>query len=257
MKLPQAIPADLKKFLEAIKTDLPVLLKEKLQGIYIYGSLSYGDFDVNRSDVDVAVVIKKKLNKAEITKIDNWFKRKKLKASRWHKRAEIDFIWLDDLKKLKTNTIKTVRLAGGELREKSKMEGVGLDLINLREQGMVIFGHSPKKIFPKIPKVFLKKALKDKYLHLKHNAPKWEKIDLWNQQFLVSQFCRVLYAAENNYQAISKLAATQWATKNVPAKFRPMVMVTLKKINNFRGPRKKVITDNLPEFMAYVESKLN
>jgi len=255
MKLPQTTPTDLKKFLGAIKADLPVLLKEKLQGIYIYGSLSYGNFGENRSDVDVAVVIKEKLNKAAITKIDNWFKQKKLKANRWHKRAEIDFIQLGDLKELKSNTIKTVRLAGGKLRKTAKMEGIGLDLVNLREQGIVIFGHSPKKIFPKIPRVFLKKALKEKYLHLKRNAPKWEKIDLWNQQFLVSQFCRVLYAVKNNYQAVSKKSATQWAIKNTPKKFVPMVRVTLKKIDNFYGPRKEIISDSLPSFINYVGSK--
>jgi predicted nucleotidyltransferase len=250
------IPKDLKQFLAVIKTELPRVLGGNCFGIYVYGSLSYGNFGENRSDVDVAVVIKKKLNKVEITKIDNWFKQNKLKASRWHKRAEIDFICLGDLKKIKANTIKTVRLAGGKLREKSKMEGVGLDLINLREQGIVMFGPQPKKIFPKVPKKFLKKALKEKYFHLKRHAFKWEKIDLWNQQFLVSQFCRVLYAIKNNYRAISKKAATQWAVKNVPAKFVSMVKITLKRIDNFYGPREKIISDSLFDFIDYIGSKL-
>ena len=76
MKLPQVIPADLEKFLAIIQKELPLLLGDKIMGIYLYGSLSYGDWGENRSDVDIAIVIKEKLSPNDITKIDSWFSEK-------------------------------------------------------------------------------------------------------------------------------------------------------------------------------------
>lgn len=255
-KLPQRIPQDLQDFLAKIKQTLPKILNKNLVGIYIYGSLSYGSWGVNRSDVDLAVLTENDLSKTDLTKLKKWYQDYKLVASRWHYRSEIIFISQKKLKNITKPNLQASKIVGSKLKIKAILYGFPLELRNLREDGINLLGPSAKKVFPKVSKDLLKKSIIANFKDLNKTSFAWVKIDIWNQQYVVSQYCRMLSALENDYQVISKKDAVKWALRNTPEKYSKMLKLTLENMEDFTGPKQTIITKNLPSFVKYIESKI-
>lgn len=159
------IPKDLRSFLEVIKTQLPKLLGDVLFGVYIYGSLSYGDFEEYRSDVDIIVVIKRALNKKELEKLKSWYNSGLMQKSRWTKRVEMDYAVLGRLVSDKKYGAKTTRFAGGKLSNRVNYEANNpITRINIKDCGIPLVGPSPKKFVPEISDELLFRALKSDFI---------------------------------------------------------------------------------------------
>lgn len=58
--------ANINNILTAFTTGIESILIRDLIGIYLFGSLTYGDFDINSSDIDLIVVTTKPLSHLEI-----------------------------------------------------------------------------------------------------------------------------------------------------------------------------------------------
>jgi len=124
------IPTDLKSFLMYFIAEISELFKDSIVGIYLYGSLSYGNFESGRSDVDIIVYTKALLSTEEIKTLETWINQNKDK--KWFSSLEVDFIKSDVVK----NTINTIRISGGKLNTKAKMYGASIDLQNVRDSGI-------------------------------------------------------------------------------------------------------------------------
>jgi len=248
------VPKDLRRLFDVIQTELPILLDDVLFGIYIYGSLSYGNFEEHGSDVDVMVITERKLTKSEVKKLERWHRSDSMKNNRWAKRLEMDYILKEDAISETKNTIESVRFAGGNIRKESQVEGVSIDLKNIRDCGISLFGQSPSEFIPEISEEMLFRAQVDKFNKLKNKAEEWIKIDLWNQMFVVVQMCRTFYALQHGSAPISKKDAALWCSDNLPEEFRPMVKIALSKIDDRDGPLEKTITNNLPAFTNCIDS---
>ncbi|UFX83072.1 aminoglycoside adenylyltransferase domain-containing protein [Candidatus Absconditicoccus praedator] len=249
----EKLPESLKGFFKTIKKELPEILPDILVGIYVYGSISYNAFDPKRSDVDVAAIIKRKLNEEEIQKLTNWYQTKQMKSNKWISRLEMDFITLENITTNISNDTETTRFAGNKLKEKANMDGAIMDWENIRSCGIVLYGKTPDSFIPEINEDSLFEALIDKFENLKQNIPKWQNNDLWSQVFIVTQLCRVIYALENNGKPISKKQATQWCKENSPFQFKDMISFVLQNINAGGEPTVKIVSENLPAFVAYID----
>ena len=53
------------EILEKIKISYQTILQDKLVGIYIHGSIAFGCFNWEKSDIDFLVVVNEKLNQKE------------------------------------------------------------------------------------------------------------------------------------------------------------------------------------------------
>ena len=66
-------------------------------GIYLFGSLTYGGFDENSSDIDLVVITKTLLNKVELEDIKNIHKKLDAINTKWAKRFEVSYTPVDML----------------------------------------------------------------------------------------------------------------------------------------------------------------
>ena len=243
------LPGDLKKFLRIIKTELPKTLGRVVFGIYIYGSISYGDFVESRSDVDLFVVLKRKLNEKEFIKLKKFFARDDLKNGRWFKRLETDFAVLSELKF--GAIIKTIHFSGGKLKKRADSGAYNpITWINLRDCGITLFGPQPKVFAPKVYDEILFEALRGEFEFLKKHSVKWKKIDLWNQVYIVATLCRIIFTFQKR-KITSKKSALQWCGKNLPVSFRPTATLALKYLDNFSGPWNKKLDYGIDKLMKY------
>lgn len=71
------------------------LLSNNIIGIYLFGSLSYNDFNSRRSDIDLAIVIKIPLSQEEGEKIKNLHLELEKKYPLWKERIEGSYTPLD------------------------------------------------------------------------------------------------------------------------------------------------------------------
>jgi predicted nucleotidyltransferase len=82
---------DVNVILAFLKEKIVEIFGLKVVGIYITGSLSYGDFDLETSDIDVVAVIKKQADRGEIVKIEKLYLQIRKKFPAWLNRIECSF----------------------------------------------------------------------------------------------------------------------------------------------------------------------
>ena len=245
------IPKDLKAFIDTIKTQLLELLDNNLFGIYIYGSISYGNFEEHRSDVDIIVVTKHQLNKKELRKLRRWYNSNTVKQGRWTKRLEMDYAVLSKLVSDKKYGIKTARFADGRLYDRESSEaGNPITWINIRDCGISLFGPKPKEFVPKISNKKLFSALKSEFEAVKNYADEGPS-NLWGQVYNLITLCRIVYTFRKK-KLISKKEAGKWGLKHLPKKFYSLIRLALEKLDNFDGPLNEALTKETPNLINYV-----
>ena len=82
---------DINDFLEAYSLRLIDELGERIIGIYLTGSLSYGDFNINRSDIDITNIISRKLVDDEIQLIKEFHTNLENDFPKWSQRMECTY----------------------------------------------------------------------------------------------------------------------------------------------------------------------
>ena len=82
---------DVNEILKFFTCEATLILKENLAGIYLTGSLSYGAFHYDRSDVDLTVMLKRPINPAELEAIKKFHKEIESKFAQWAKRLECSY----------------------------------------------------------------------------------------------------------------------------------------------------------------------
>lgn len=83
---------DINKILDSLKAEILALFPTELVGIYLTGSLSYGDFNLTSSDIDLLVVLKTTPTKEQVDLIGKLHERIKQEDNTWANRLECSYI---------------------------------------------------------------------------------------------------------------------------------------------------------------------
>jgi len=142
----------LKDLLLNIKT----VLNDKLVGLYLYGSLVIGDFDVDISDIDILAATTKDINEIELSDLEQMHNDFSNKYREWNNRIEVQYFSISALGSFKTKVNKMANISPGEPLH---IIDSGIDwLMNwyfVQENGVVLFGSQPDFISPISKKEFL------------------------------------------------------------------------------------------------------
>lgn len=250
-------PEDLKDFLQSIKTSLPKLLGNTLFGVYIYGSLSCKSFEEHTSDVDIIVVINRKLNDSEFEKLKIFYDSKKIKKSRWVDRLEMDYVVhavLNDLNSVVKfkHGIKTTHFAHGKLHRKANSDGGNpINWLNIKQCGIPLFGPLPKKFAPEINTDLVIAAMRRGLKEIKSDLRDIPKKDLRHQVFTAATLCRIAYVLEKG-KMVSKKTALRWAGNNFPLETRLIAKVASLRFDDCVERSDQILVDGLPVLANYV-----
>jgi len=200
-----------------------------LVGIYLVGSLTSGDFDLD-SDVDFLVVIRAELTGAN---------QKNLQAiqARVHeidcypaKHLEGSYISIKDLNDRSSVGKKELFYFdnGGITPEQSAHDNNWHGRWILRERGIVLIGEEPATLLPAIPLEALFGEMKASMIEILEafeeaiNQP----LNFWNSQFgqpfAVLTCCRILHALHTG-TIQSKKAGAKWAKGFVEPRWRELI----------------------------------
>ncbi|HEY4963771.1 MAG TPA: aminoglycoside adenylyltransferase domain-containing protein [Candidatus Saccharimonadales bacterium] len=207
---------DVNEILSLFASGLTELLGKQLVGIYLTGSLTYGDFNPNSSDIDFLVVLSIELSDEKLSSIETLHKNIGSKYPAWAQCLEGSYITTSMLKSSARPEIKRPYVNGGKIWQFRYGNEWIINLYALQECGIAICGPEPKSIFPKVTIEDVRQASKKDLVDDwepkladpdAFRSPDYDSGHLRN--YAVLTMCRILHRAQNNEMA-SKKVASAW-----------------------------------------------
>jgi predicted nucleotidyltransferase len=205
---------DINGMLEDLLARIQAILGQKLVGVYLYGSLVWGDFDPDISDIDLLVVIASELDDGEFSALDRMHLDVVGKRMRGEDRLEIAYVPVAALRTFKARASTIAIISPGE---PFHLKEAGVDwLINwytVQEQSVTLFGPAPTTLIDPISKEEYLRAVRrqvqdwGEWVYHGRDRP-------W-QAYTILTMCRALYAVTHGRQA-SKRQAALWAQQELP-----------------------------------------
>jgi hypothetical protein len=202
------------------------LLGDQVIGIYLDGSLAYGDFDQN-SDIDFIVVTRDEISSDHFVALQHLHDQITASASPWATELEGSYIsqralWRHD----PVNAYHPNIERGPTERLKMVQHGTGWVIHRqiMREQGIVICGPPPHTLIDAITPSDLRQAVQHS---LRDWAPELLANTYWSaaegyHSYIVLTLCRILYTIATGSIA-SKRSSVVWARSALTSPWRELI----------------------------------
>jgi predicted nucleotidyltransferase len=217
---------DVNELLYLLLTNAKEILKDQFVGMYLYGSLSSGDFNPETSDVDFLVVTKEILPAETVSDLEEMHNKTWATSLKRAGKLEGAYIHQELIRKHDPNGLPCPTINEG----KFYLDKPGSDWIIqrhvVREYGVVLDGPDPKTLIdfvsPEDIRNSIMGVLREWWYPMLEN-PEWlRENDDGCRSFAVITMCRVLHGLQ--YGIItSKPKAVQWARANVFSGWHPLI----------------------------------
>lgn len=207
---------DVNQVLELLTTGLEKLLGSQLAGLYLTGSLTYGDFDKGSSDIDFLAVLTDALTDEQLEAVKQLHQQIGEAVPFWSKRLEGSYITTQMIETKERPEEKRPYVNGGNVNLYQYGNEWIINLYALQETGVVIVGTEPSQMFPVVTIEDVRKASKRDLLT--DWQPKLDDPNAFNHEgydsnhlkaYAVLTMCRILHRAKNDGIA-SKRVASSW-----------------------------------------------
>jgi hypothetical protein len=205
--------------LDDLLARIQAVLGEKLVGLYLYGSLVWGDYDPDTSDVDLLAALASDLSEAEAAALKQMHEAIVVQSPQWDNRIEVAYLSLHGLQTFRTEDSAMGITSPGEPFH--VITAGHLWLINwyfVRERGKTLFGPLPQTMIAPISKDEFIESIKT------HLAlwPEWLGYiyTRGSQAYVILTMCRSLYTMHHGEQ-VSKIKAAAWAAETWAAETFP------------------------------------
>jgi predicted nucleotidyltransferase len=257
MSYPQYTPyADVNEILHLLLVNVKEILKDQFLGMYLYGSLSSGDFNPETSDVDFLVVTKEVLSEDLIIQLDAIHQRTWATSLKRAGKLEGAYIYKELIRKHDPNGLPCPTINEG----KFYLERPGSDWIIqrhvVREYGVVLEGPDPKTIIdfvrPEDIRGSVMGVLKEWWFPMLED-PSWLRDNEDGERsFTVITMCRVMHALEHG-TIVSKPKAIQWARSRLNIHWNQLIDKAVAVSNH---EEEKVPLDQTLGFIQYTKEKI-
>lgn len=197
------------------------IIGDNLVGLYLTGSLTYGDFNPESSDIDFLAIMKEPLSQDQLQQIIKMHNRIGTSNPKWAKRIEGSYIttaMLEEAPPPKKPETTRPYINEGNFWQPFPPYGNEwtINLYVLYENGIALIGPDPKEIIAPVSIEAVREASRrDLY-------EEWEpklKDTAWlenshYQAYIILTMCRILYRATHTDVASKKVAST-WGKKEL------------------------------------------
>jgi len=247
-KFPKNTPSFVRKVLREMLSSLHSILQDNLIGIYLYGSLAMECFNLESSDIDIILVVKKRLSKEQRKKVIKYLKGVCSK----NKRIELSVLFKDVIQNPQYPMMVNLHFeCWGEIFENEKDNEILSNLYTIRERGFCVWGMPISDLFSKIPVQYHLRSVIDDIMHTRkylHENP--EHVGYNPAVYWILGSCRIL-AFIREERVLSKLEGGQWGLVNLPKQYHDLVKQAL---SHHQGKKKKHIWNHqkLEAFANYM-----
>jgi predicted nucleotidyltransferase len=205
-------------------------LADQFVGMYLYGSLSSGDFNSETSDIDFLFVTKDFLSDETISQLEDMHKQTWATSLRRAGELEGAYVPQALIRRHDPNGAPCPTINEG----KFYVASLGSDWIIqrhvVREYGVVVEGPDPKTLIDYVSLDDIRGAVMgilNEWWFPMLNDPSWLRgHPRGYHSFAILSMCRVLHALEHGTVA-SKPVAAKWAKENLPAKWSQIIDLAL------------------------------
>ncbi|HRD70447.1 MAG TPA: DUF4111 domain-containing protein, partial [Legionella sp.] len=209
---------DINKVIEELFLAIQKILGPNLEGLYLFGSLVYGDFKEGSSDIDLVAIIKQPLNENELDQVRKLHQVFGERNPKWHERIECSYTPIHML----AHTLPP--------KEPRPYYGAGIFYLNadygnewiinnylLSSHSIALIGPSFSSLVKPIDISEVQKAcIRDLF---REWAPKLNDLSwLENshyQSYLILNLCRILYTVSCSRTG-SKIVSAAWVKEKHP-----------------------------------------
>lgn len=250
-------PATLYPDVNAALTDLlaPIraILRESFTGMYLYGSLAQGDFDRERSDIDIIVVTARAVSAEQFAELGEMHETFRASDSPWADKLEVAYIQRDALNQPGADSTRYPQLETGRgLAWEPLEQGWPFQRTVLREHGIVIAGPAPKSLLAPVPAHELSDAALD-IVRLWREQSRTDST--WRdwvrersaQRFVLLTLARSLYTRQCG-SLTSKAAAARWAQQTLDERWATLVARSVA-----RREQELIDEHELADTLAFIE----
>jgi predicted nucleotidyltransferase len=206
--------ADIDRLLQSLLSRMRRILREKLVGLYLYGSLTTGDFDPHSSDIDLLAVTSSDVSETEFDALRAMHLDFARGKPLWDDRIDVQYLSAAALRTFRTQRSPIAIISAGE---PFHMTTAGRDwLMNwyeVRGEGVALFGPPAETIIGPISRGEFAQCVRGYVVELAgrmEGAPNRRE-----QAYAILTMCRALHAHRTGEQA-SKGRAALWAQEELP-----------------------------------------
>jgi len=204
---------EVNEILNLLLTSVQGILKNEFVGMYLYGSLSTGDFNPETSDIDFLVVTTSTLSNKTIAELETMHKHIWESGNKWASRLEGSYIPKREIRRHDPRSEPCPTVNG----DKFFLDKRGSDWIIqrhvIREQGMILAGPDPKTLIDPVNPKDIRRAVKgvlNEWWFPMLEDPTWlREHGSEYHAYTILTMCRALYTLENG-TIVSKPTAARW-----------------------------------------------
>jgi len=258
-RFPKKTPRSVRKILRELFLTIRPAVQDNLVGLYLYGSLVMDCYNPRSSDIDIIIVVKRRLLKAHRKKIIAYLKEVCSKK----KRIELNIVCQDNIKNPSYPIMVDLHFEywGGILENKLDKEILS-NLYTTKERGFCVWGAPIENVFSEIPAQYhLRSVIEDiqhtrKYLHEKTKRIGYDVPVYW-----ILGACRILVFIREE-KILSKLEGGYWGITHLPKEYHSVINQALRSYTGKRQSHHNWEHQELESFAEYMieailrESKL-
>jgi len=249
---------DVNEVLNLLHLNAKEILGDQFIGMYLYGSLSSGDFNPETSDIDFLFVTDGVLSDEPIAKLEAMHEQTWATSLKRAGKLEGAYVPKDLIRKHDPNGVSCPTVNEG----KFYLAPLGSDWIIqrhvVREYGVIIEGPDPKTLIDFVTPDDIRGAVMGTLTEWWFpilNEPAWlHDHDAGYRAYAVITMCRVLHALETG-TITSKPKAILWAKTKLDEPWKQLINKAASASNHDEG--QDMLTDEVLSFIRYTKEKLN
>ena len=220
---------DVNALLHDLLRGAQTILGENFAGMYLYGSLSSGDFNPDSSDVDFVVATHHAIPAEQLPELENLHRELTAVHPHWASHLEGAYIPLADLRRYEADGGPYPHWHEGRFYQGKHGSDWIIQRYVLREMGVVLAGPPPDTLIDPVSPDDLRRAVRGalaEWWAPMLDDPTWLHDRLY-QAFCVLTMCRALHTLATGTIA-SKPVAAQWAMELENGRFTPTITAALR-----------------------------
>ncbi|MBI3169825.1 MAG: DUF4111 domain-containing protein [Chloroflexi bacterium] len=210
---------DVNQILNLLLEKVQEVLQDEFVGMYLYGSLATGDFDLKNSDIDFAVVTQNVLPGEIIAQLESMHKQIWVSPSKWAAKLEGSYLPKSLIRRHDPNGPPCPTVNEGSFYIDHRGSDWIIQRHVIREQGIILAGPDPKTLIDPVSAKDIREAvlgvLNEWWFPMLEN-PAW-LVDRGSDYhaYAIISMCRALHAIEHGV-IFSKPVAADWAKGQMP-----------------------------------------
>jgi hypothetical protein len=207
---------DVNEILNLLLARATAILEPEIVGMYLYGSLSSGDFDPASSDIDFVVITETVLRPEMIAALEKMHKEIWASGLKWASKLEGSYVPKSLIRRHNPSGPACPTVNEGAFFVDRRGSDWIIQRHIIRECGVILCGPDPKTLIDPVSKDEIRRAvrgiLKEWWFPMLENPAWLSKHGSEYHAYAVISLCRALHALRHGI-IVSKPVAAKWAQK--------------------------------------------